>query len=33
MEGGDLKLVASKIGRLYLEKTMLPGSAMRKSKT
>jgi hypothetical protein len=30
MEGRDLKLVASKIGRLYLEKIKLYGNSRRK---
>jgi hypothetical protein len=30
MEGGDLKPVAFKLGRLHLEKTKLYGSARRK---
>jgi hypothetical protein len=32
MEGRDLKLVASMVGRLHLEKTKLSGNTRRKSK-
>jgi hypothetical protein len=32
-EGGDLKLLASKIGRLQLEKTRLSGNTRRKPKS
>jgi hypothetical protein len=31
MAGGDLKLVASKVGRLHLEKAKLSGSAREKA--
>jgi hypothetical protein len=33
MEGGDLKLVAFKVGRLYLEKNRLFGCTRRKPKS
>jgi hypothetical protein len=33
MEGGDLKLVASKVGRIHLGKTKLSGSTRRNPKS